>query len=152
MKKHILYKIYYGDQCVYLGRTNQPIADRLRGHFFQRPMHKTIDITKVTRIETCELTTEADMFLYEIYYINLLKPIFNKDDKSNSQLTIFMPDICFEEYKPPRMEKWIKQVTDAEEKYKQAKQNEREEKERKRHMRKTLTPGDYEKWLEQNGY
>ena len=35
MRKHILYKLYYGEYCVYLGRTEQPISNRLRGHFFQ---------------------------------------------------------------------------------------------------------------------
>ena len=46
------------------------------------PMHKLIDIFSVTHIETATCQTEADMFLYEIYYINRFKPALNRDDKA----------------------------------------------------------------------
>lgn len=44
-----LYKIYYDDVLVYLGRTKQPLQTRLRGHFFKKPMHRVIDIQQVSR-------------------------------------------------------------------------------------------------------
>lgn len=97
--KHILYKVFYstpeGDCLVYLGRTNQPIKARLRGHFTAKPMMRKLDPRLVTRIECAELQTEADMFLYEIYYINLWKPTLNCDDKSREELTIRMPELDF---------------------------------------------------------
>lgn len=98
--KHVLYKIFYsspnGDCLVYLGRTNQPIKVRLRGHFTAKPMMRKLDPRQVSRIECAELTTEADMFLYEIYYINLWKPLLNCDDKSREELTIRMPELDFQ--------------------------------------------------------
>ena len=36
------------------------------------------------------------MFLYEIYYINLWKPVLNCDDKSREELTVRMPELDFQ--------------------------------------------------------
>lgn len=105
-KTHILYKIYYGDTLVYLGRTNQPLKTRLRGHFFKKPMHRTIDINQVSRIEYAEFPTEADMFLYEIYFINLLKPPLNVDDRAQDNLTVSLPEKEFKEFECSLMDKW----------------------------------------------
>lgn len=41
---HTLYRIYYGDIIVYVGRTNQPLSTRIRGHLFKRPMHRTLNV------------------------------------------------------------------------------------------------------------
>ena len=68
-KKHTVYRIYYGDQIVYVGRTNQPLQDRIRGHLFAKPMHRTLNIDLVSKVEYAEFNTEADMNLYEIYYV-----------------------------------------------------------------------------------
>lgn len=101
-----LYKIYYGDNLVYLGRTIQPLNDRLRGHFFKKPMYRIIDIDAVTKIEYAEFKTRADMYLYEIYYINKLKPHFNCDDKAKDELTVVLPEIEFKEYECNLIDKW----------------------------------------------
>jgi len=113
--KYILYKIYYaspsGEFIAYLGRTKQPINTRLAGHFFQRPMHKKIDVLQVSHIEVAECMTEADMFLYEIYYINKYKPALNKDDKSREELTIELPGLDFETlHNKKLMEKWKEKI------------------------------------------
>ena len=105
-KTHTLYKIYYGDILVYLGRTNQPLQTRLRGHFFKKPVHRTIDINQVSRIEYAEFPTEADMFLYEIYLINLLKPPLNVDDRAQDNLTVSLPKTEFKEFECSLMSKW----------------------------------------------
>ena len=100
-KTFILYKIYYGEELVYLGRTTQLLQDRIRNHLFKRPMLKKIDINKVSKIEYAEFKTRADLYLYEIYYINLYKPIFNKDDKaltnclSSSTINMFIVSLYF---------------------------------------------------------
>ncbi len=94
--KFIIYKIYNNDLVQYVGRTKQPLKARLRGHFFKLTMHKPIDIAMVTKIEFAECKTEADMFLYEIYYINKFKPVLNRDDKAPDNLTIEMPELTFE--------------------------------------------------------
>lgn len=109
-KKHILYKIYYDDVLVYLGRTNQPLQTRLRGHFFKKPMHRVIDINQVTRVEHAEFPPEADMYLYEIYYINLFKPCFNVDDRACDDLTVTLPEVEFVPYTCPLFEKWKEEI------------------------------------------
>ena len=65
----VLYRIFYGEHIVYVGRTKQPLQNRIRGHLFGKPMHRKIDIEQVSRIEYAEFKTEADMNLYEIYFI-----------------------------------------------------------------------------------
>lgn len=110
-----MYKVFYkgadGEFIAYLGRTKQRINARLRGHFKQLPMHKLIDIFSVSRIEVAECKTEADMFLYEIYYINKYKPTLNKDDKSKEELTIELPELDFKTlHNEEIMEKWKSEI------------------------------------------
>ena len=68
-----IYKIYYKQGLAYIGRTRQKLSDRMRGHFFKKPMHREIDIEAVTLIEYVELPSVADMYCYEILLINALK-------------------------------------------------------------------------------
>jgi len=75
-----------------------------------KPMHRAIDIHNVTRIEYTELTTEADMNLYEIYFINLWKPALNVDDKARDDLSITLPDLEWTEFIPANWDKWIKEI------------------------------------------
>lgn len=104
---HILYKIYYGNLLVYLGRTNQPLQSRLRGHFFNKPMHRKLDIFQVTKIEFAICATVADMYLYEVYYINKYHPPLNIDDNSfYDDLTVSLPELKWEEFECKLMEKW----------------------------------------------
>lgn len=111
VKGFILYRIYYegpkGNFTVYVGRTKQPLQDRIRGHLFAKPMHRSIDIKLVTRIEYAELKTEADMNLYEIYYILKDKPPLNVDDKARDSLTVSLPDLEWLEFKTPLWGKWV---------------------------------------------
>lgn len=108
--KPILYKIYYGDLVVYLGRTKQPLQNRLRGHFFKKPMHRAIDINHVTKIEYAEFQTVADMYLYEIYYINKLKPSLNVDDLACDEITVTLPEVEFRSYDCHLFESWKNQI------------------------------------------
>ncbi len=105
-----LYKIYYGDALAYLGRTRQPLKRRLRGHFFKKRLHKAVDIFRVTRIECAEFATCADMYLYEIYYINRLHPLLNRDDAAEDELTVSLPEVEFREFDCDLMEKWKAEV------------------------------------------
>lgn len=36
----LIYRIWYGDCLVYVGRTKQPLQSRIRGHLFNKPMHR----------------------------------------------------------------------------------------------------------------
>lgn len=113
-KGFILYRIWYGDHLVYLGRTKQPLQARIRGHMFARHMHRAIDIHNVTKIEYTQLQTEADMNLYEIYFINLWKPPLNVDDKARDDLTIVLPDLQWEGFIPSHWNQWKKQLGSSE--------------------------------------
>jgi hypothetical protein len=105
-----LYKIYYGDTLAYLGRTRQPLKRRLHGHFFKQKLHKAIDIFAVTHIEYAQFTTCADMYLYEIYYINMLHPLLNRDDAAPDELTVTLPEVAFTAFECNLMEKWKAEV------------------------------------------
>lgn len=109
-KGFILYRIWYGEHLAYLGRTKQPLQARIRGHMFNKPMHRAIDIHNVTKIEYTMLKTEADMNLYEIYFINLWHPPLNVDDKAKDDLTIVLPDLQWKEFVPAKWEEWKVQL------------------------------------------
>lgn len=109
-KGFILYRIWYGENLAYLGRTKQPLQSRIHGHMFAKPMHRVIDVHNVTRIDYIMLTTEADMNLYEIYFINLWKPPLNIDDKAKDQLTICLPELEWTEFVPVNWEQWKRQL------------------------------------------
>lgn len=106
MRKFIIYRIYYGSNIVYVGRTKQPLQSRIRGHMFKKPMHRLVDINHVTKIDYAELGSEADMFLYEIYYINTIKPPLNVDDKAYDNLSATLPELEFKDFWPKNFDKW----------------------------------------------
>jgi len=112
MSKHTLYKIFYGNQLVYIGRTNQSLMSRIRGHVMNKPMHRIIALNCISKIEYHEFDSEADMFLYEIYYILLHKPPLNVDDKSKDLLTVKLPPVDFKELDMhnPLFQKWKKEI------------------------------------------
>ena len=109
-EKHTLYRIWYGDTLVYVGRTNQPLQTRIRGHLMAKPMHRTIDINQVTKIEYHEFDTEADMNLYEIYMILTLHPPLNVDDKTRDYPTVTLPAIDWQIFSTPLWEKWKQKI------------------------------------------
>ena len=113
----ILYRIYYDNCLVYLGRTAQPLQDRIRGHLFKKPLHREIDIHQVTKIEYATFQSQADQFFYEIYYINLWKPPLNKDDKARDSLTIQLPEVEWKRFETHLWTKWLQEIdeTDREE-------------------------------------
>ena len=103
---HTVYKIYYDEDVVYVGRTNQPLRTRIHGHLFAKPMHRIIDINQVSKVEYAELPTEADMNLYEIYYILTLHPALNVDDKTKDYPTVSLPELEFVNAEFPRWDVW----------------------------------------------
>lgn len=130
-----LYKIYFGDEVAYLGRTRQPINARLRGHFFKKKFHKCIDIYKVTKIECAETKTCADMYLYEIFYINKLHPKLNRDDVAPDELTIELPELEFFEHECKLMDKWKEEYAVKEAEYEEMLRERRERRAEKRRAR-----------------
>lgn len=150
MRKHILYKLYYGAYCVYLGRTEQPISNRLRGHFFSKPMHRKIHLPSISKIEIAECTSTADMYLYEVYYINQLKPTLNLDDKADDDLSVNLPELMFAEYKPKLQDKWLQQILDIEAKEEERHLKNKCREEERNLARKTLSGDEWDDWLEKH--
>lgn len=155
IKGYILYKIYYKNDLVYLGRTKQNLQIRLRGHFFGKPMHRKIDINQVTKIEYANFKSESDMFLYEVYYINKYKPALNVGNKAHDDLTINLPDIKFIEFRCKLMDKWIAQINEENSKYEQEKKEKQIRFELSRKMRKKwhngeISEDEYYKFKENN--
>lgn len=156
-KQYILYKIYSENCLLYVGRTKQPLKRRLHGHFFKAPMHRSINIECVTKIEYATLPTEADMFVWEVILINQLKPVLNRDDKAKDQLTLELPPLPFQEFNCDLMEKWREEIRIADEmdleKRRQRSQLEAEKREKRAEIRarKDLTQDEkedlYTAWL-----
>lgn len=119
-----IYKIYYGEELVYVGRTMQPLQNRIRGHLFKKPMYRAIDINLVSKIEYALCKSEADMFLYEVYYINMEKPPLNVDDKAYDGLTVRLPELEWQTFVAKLWEKWKIELSqiEAEEKAEQERQ------------------------------
>lgn len=148
----IIYRIWYGDILVYLGRTKQPLQSRIHGHLFKKPMHRSISINLVTKIEYAEFPTEADMNLYEIYFINLWKPPLNIDDKCKDELTIHLPDIEWKTFITPLWDKWEREIMAIDKEYQMKKQEKAAKREMDRIMRKKwhsgeITEEEYYKYL-----
>lgn len=109
-KGFILYRIWYGDNLAYLGRTKQPLQSRIHGHLFKKPMHRSINIELVTKIEYAEFQSESDMNLYEIYFINLWKPTLNVDDKCKDDLSVRLPEVEWKVFTTHLWDKWEKEI------------------------------------------
>lgn len=54
---------------------------------------RKIDLSQTTLVETVELSTRADMYVYEVFYINKIKPLLNRDDKAKDNLIIELPEL-----------------------------------------------------------
>lgn len=111
-KTYKVYKIYYDDELVYIGRTKQPLQDRMRNHFFKKPMIRELNINKVSKIEYAEVVSEADMFVYELYYICLFKPPINKGEKPCDNLSLILPPLTFHSWTTPLWDKWKKEINE----------------------------------------
>lgn len=116
MKKFIVYKIYYDEGLVYVGRTRQRLENRIRKHVAKEPGVKPIDIDLIRKIEYAYAESEADMFLYEIYYICKFKPAINKDDKPGDDLTLSLPDLEFHEWTDKFLNEWKEELDEKKEK------------------------------------
>jgi len=110
---YTVYKIYYytpggKDFIAYIGRTRQPLRDRLRGHLTPggNALTKRLSTGLVSRITYTECRTEADMNLYEIYEICREKPTINRDDKPADDLTVSLPPLEWQEWDSPLLDKW----------------------------------------------
>ena len=150
---YTIYKIYDERGLVYIGRTIQKLDSRLRGHFYKQPNYRAIDIADVVRIEYATLETEADMLLYEMYLINLYKPVLNMSSKAKDCLTVSLPDLVFKQHIPRLFEKWKATILKNDIEYQENRKRkiqqdlDRHEMRRKWH-RKEISEDEYYDWLE----
>lgn len=117
--RHTLYRVWYGDELVYIGCTSQPLDGKLHQHFFKSPKLRKLDLAEVTRIESAECATDADMNLYATYYVNKHRPRINCENTACSEVTVTLPSLEWEEYEIPRIEEWRKQIEWRDSKYKE---------------------------------
>lgn len=111
-----IYKIYYNDNSlipVYIGRTTQLLHKRIYSHITKKVNSKKsskiakLDINKIHHIEYCECDSEADMMIYELYYINKFRPVLNIDAKSKiDDLTIELPEMAWKLFFNYLLEEW----------------------------------------------
>lgn len=145
-----LYKVFHEETIIYLGRTKLPLARRLYGHFFKKPMHRQINIADATKIEFASFQTEADMFLYEIYFINCYHPTLNRDDKAKDELTITLPEVQWQEFESPLVQKWKGVLDERAEQELQRKARRKAFFKEKRAMKRDLTEDAFTAWLTEN--
>ena len=106
----LVYRIYDADGVFYVGRTSQPLKTRMRQHMASTNNGSEIphiDPKTVKRIEFALCASEADMYLYEVYYINKLHPQMNVDAKASDFLTVQLPELKWHGYQFYReMKNW----------------------------------------------
>lgn len=104
--KYIVYKIYYEDELVYIGRTKQNLTNRLRMHFFGDPLVPKLNLFRISKIEYALFDRESDQFVYEVYLINLYRPCLNLHDLASDDLTIYLPEPQFHVWDDQIIDKW----------------------------------------------
>jgi len=143
MKQFLLYRIYYDFGIAYVGQTAQPLKRRLHGHFFAKPMMRKIDPRHVVRIEYAICKSRADMKLYEIYYIEKLKPPLNFADKNRDKLSVTLPDIPFLPFDRDLLSKWCAEIEEREQKEAAARNRKEEIAVEKIELRRQFHKGAY---------
>lgn len=153
----ILYKIYYKDSnnndiLVYLGKTTQKLNSRLHNHFFKDKKSKVLDLNLVSKIEYCTCESQADLNLYEVYFIEFFKPLLNKDVKSKDKLTVELPSLQWNLFVTYLLEKWKSELNlrNLTEKEKQDSDNRiiNVFKETYNKNQKEMNPNEFNKWFE----
>lgn len=120
----ILYRMLDDNgKVLYVGQTVQLLKKRIRQHFGPKGYIKPV-LHQVARVEFAHVPNDADLNLYEAYYIGLENPPINGLLKTVDRPTITLEPLVFEEFR-----EWyaMKQCfVDAECKRKKAKEKENE--------------------------
>ena len=89
-----IYKFYNkNDECLYVGKTN-----RLSNRFSQHKRDK-IWFKEVEYIMTSQCKKEFMIDMYELYYINTLKPKYNRKDINIKHVDFYHEELIFKKYK-----------------------------------------------------
>ena len=99
--RFIVYRISDANGVFYVGRTMQTLKARMRQHMTNTKGLSDlphINPADVKKIEFAMCNTEADMIVYETYYINKHHPKLNVDAKAEDVLTISLPELNWKPY------------------------------------------------------
>ena len=103
MKEYYIYKyLNKNEEIIYIGLTSRPIQRRIKEHEVEELQKETY------RIEYAKVMTEADMRMYELYYINKYNPKFNVRDLYVDGNQITLPELNFVPYLETNIEQDIR--------------------------------------------
>lgn len=103
MKEYYIYKyLNKNEEIIYIGLTSRPIQRRIKEHEVEELQKETY------RIEYAKVKTEADMRMYELYYINKYNPKFNTRDLYVDGNQITLPELNFVPYLETNIEQDIR--------------------------------------------
>ena len=83
---YYVYFYYVNDELIYVGRTKTVWA-RYNAHLREHDLY-----SQITKIIIYEFLSDADMMLYEKYYITLYHPPLNKADTQWNKPSILLPE------------------------------------------------------------
>lgn len=89
---YYVYKIYNGNELIYIGKTVNPY-NRISSHLGHQAWKD-----EITHVEQAKCMTKIDMDIYEVYYINELKPKYNKAMVYEKQASFKIEDLIFQKY------------------------------------------------------
>jgi hypothetical protein len=89
---YFVYKLYSNDDLIYVGKTNDTHI-RISNHLSQQPWSE-----KISHIEFAKCNSKIDMDIYELYYINKLKPKYNKASVSKDSPTFNIDALNFKRF------------------------------------------------------
>jgi len=79
-------------KIIYVGKSKH-LKTRVSNHIRKRKWKD-----EIYQIEVAKCITESDMNVYELYYISKHSPKYNKDCKTNDELTFELEDLQFNKY------------------------------------------------------
>lgn len=93
MQTNIIYR-YFDKQnnVIYVGLTSRPLKRRVKEHSIEQLQSET------DHIDFAMVPSEADMRMYELFYINKYQPKYNKRDLYKDGNTINLPELTFQPY------------------------------------------------------
>ena len=87
--KQCVYKYVYGDQIIYIGKTDCSLKQRVYGHSKEDKFQDYLDKSKVYY---AELNNSAETSYVELYLINKYKPILNTAFVKEGKPTVYMEE------------------------------------------------------------
>lgn len=111
MKEYYVYR-FMDDlgNVIYIGRTTN-LRTRIQKHFSTGHLPDECYIA-TSYIESIKLKSQAEMNIYEMYYINIYKPKYNKQEKYDEVVTLELKELAWDicaTLKAPTIEKTLEE-------------------------------------------